>query len=282
MKDDERCFLRQLLREVNVRQVLKFKIYIILLILIVSAAIGNGEDVVVVDYRNNDESDNIYRTISDGIEHVDAEGTVIVKNGIYKENLQINKPLTLAGETIDDQEIEIQPQSPSLYVITVLQRNVVIRNMTINGGKGGIYAYEADKLQIIDNNIVSCNQGIVMEETNDYQIFLNFLDDVDIGINLKDCTCGDIEDNDFSVSILGIILESSRENGIYNNSIGSDTDGISLVDRSVDNIIENNTLICDKCKLYLKQNIKAKNILQDFETETRIKNDAAEVRLCLN
>ena len=39
-----------------------------------------------------------YPTISDAISHASAGDTVLVQSGVYNENVQIDKPLTLQGQ----------------------------------------------------------------------------------------------------------------------------------------------------------------------------------------
>ena len=55
--------------------------------------VGGGK-TITVDTRGSGQ----YRTISEALEHAPANATIMVKPGVYKENLDIKKPVTILGD----------------------------------------------------------------------------------------------------------------------------------------------------------------------------------------
>ncbi|WP_088252982.1 FG-GAP-like repeat-containing protein [Fimbriiglobus ruber] len=82
---------------------------------------------------------NAFATITDAVTAVAAGGTVIANAGTYAENVTINKPLTLEGQSSTNTVIE--PGLTSSYntdnVVTVLANNVTVEGFTIQGSITG-------------------------------------------------------------------------------------------------------------------------------------------------
>lgn len=109
-----------------------------------------------------------FATIQKGVTGVDVGGTVNVRAGMYNENVQINKTVTLRGAQagVDARTRPGTPASESMIAnaIAVNANNVAIDGFTIQGGDNsggdlgtGIYLVSTSSGYQIRNNIVQNN-----------------------------------------------------------------------------------------------------------------------------
>ncbi|RCV65428.1 CASH domain-dontaining protein [Methanophagales archaeon] len=158
-------------------------------------------------------------TISEAIKKANENETIIVCEGIYSENVVIDKPLILktAGN------VTIEAAESNKDVVSIKASNVVFSGFNVKCGYVGIHL---DKLQgcEIENNSVFGN---------------------DIGISLNTSSGNGIVNNAaFKNEITGIQLDSSNNNRIENNTAldnygGEGNGGIRLAS-SNNNTVNNN------------------------------------------
>ena len=145
------------------------------------------KDIIYVTEWGNDKNDGLSpdkpkRTIQNGIDSVKKEGTVLVKDGFYKESITINKNMELIGDNpnntllaglkyndargiyVKNYDVKIKRlnihntrvwgDGSGIYnngILTLI--NVVIRGNSAGGCGGGIY--NNNNLTIINSTIIS-------------------------------------------------------------------------------------------------------------------------------
>jgi len=92
-----------------------------------------------------------FKIIQDGVDAVCYTGTVIVHNGIYNEQVTINKPITLQNGSLP-----IIDGGGSGNGITIAANGVTINGFEIRNCANGIYSYGTHN-SIIKNNIIHNN-----------------------------------------------------------------------------------------------------------------------------
>lgn len=158
-----------------------------------------------------------YRTINDGVYNATDGDTIYVFNGIYFENITIDKWITLLGESENETIID------GLYhefVLLLTEDNIAIKNFTIKNS-GGYKDNAGIKVNSNKNSISDCiiyrtKTGIYFYNTNHNEIISCTFHTNGEGIFLKSSDFNIVEDCYFSNNALGIHLQNSERNLISN------------------------------------------------------------------
>jgi len=191
-----------------------------ILILVISAfvlftAVASAADIFVGPSET-------YTTIQSAVTAANASDTIIVRDGTYTENIDINKRLTIRSENGSENCIV---QAVGEHIFNVTADNVNITGFTIEGDSNhcGVRIKDVNNCNI-SNNIVSGNyQGIWLSNSSQ-NIILN--------------------NTAFSNTNCGIVLRmGSTYNQIIKNNASNNLNyhGIGLWTSSDDNTIANNT-----------------------------------------
>jgi len=171
------------------KDMLKSKMMVLLLISIVTINISISSSGLKV---NNNSAKNItnnnydiivdddgpadFDNIQDAIDSASSKDTIFVKNGYYKENLVVEKSITLLGEnktaTIVDGGIKKTLFRRQSTVVMVKTDNVKISNFTFQNATGidgrGVYFYKNKGADLThdnnfsDNIIKDCSYGLMI------------------------------------------------------------------------------------------------------------------------
>ncbi len=152
--------------------------------------------------------------------------TIIVRDGIYVENIDITKSLTIKSENGSENCIV---NGTGSNVFTLKADRIRIEGFTITGGRCGIYI-RSNNNTIINNNII----------LNNYD-----------GILLWHSIGNSISNNNLSNNYDGIDLRYSDNNSISNNIISSNNKGISFLLYSDNNSISNNNFSNNGYGIYI-------------------------------
>ena len=145
--------------------------------------------------------------------------TIFVEEGIFYENVVVNKLLSLIGE---DRNSTIIDGNSTGTVVNITASNVRITNFTIQKSRS---AYP------------DC--GIYLS-SNGNNISYNFITDNYLGIWLEHSSSNTISGNNITENnACGIWLHLSSSNTISGNNITDNSDGINLEDSSNNNMTEN-------------------------------------------
>jgi len=185
-----------------------------------------------------------YTRIKDAIDNASDGDTVFVLNGIYYENVRVDKSITLLGENQTATIIDGQEQNG--HLISIIAAGVTVSGFTIRNCGGIPNAAEihvnSDNNKIIGNTFIcstlNSEEGIWVWQSSGTTILGNTITSHLYGIWLENCTNNNITHNYIStVSEWGIILGNSERNSIYENSVTDNRGGIYLRDSN------NNTLV---------------------------------------
>ena len=214
-----------------------------------------------VEYIENDSNDFVFvdddydpstpgwgvdhfDTIQDGINNVPEEGTVYVYNGVYHENVVIDKTLNLIGEDKVGTIIDGGGKGSGIKVTAswVNISEFTVKNSGSSWAIPGIYLL-SNSNTISNNKIISNNgHGIRIDGQNN-----NIIKDNEIlfnkgsGIRCQSVSnniisCNNISDN----SVDGIKLLNSNDNTVLDNYFSNNSeDGIFIKGSKNNNVLEN-------------------------------------------
>lgn len=151
----------------------------------------SSNTIIYVD----DDGTADYIRIQDAIDNSSDGDTVFVYNGVYYENITIDKSIRLIGE---DKTQTIIDGASNQNVILILEKLIEITEFQIRGSKSGIKIQSTNKTIIRDNIIMTNRVGINIY----YSTFISILDNNFYGCGIKieecfieHCSSHDIKNN---------------------------------------------------------------------------------------
>jgi len=204
-----------------------FSVFASFLILTAFAGVSAAKTIYVPDD---------YAKIQWAVDNASVEDTIVVRDGVYVENVVVNKKLTIKSENGSAYCIVDGSGSD---VFTLEADGIRIEGFTITGGYNGIYICSNNNT-IINNDISSNNwEGIDIRYSNNNIISKNNISsNNDHGIDLCYSNNNSISENNIcSNNDEGIYLYSCLNNNISNNEFIND--GL-FVYYSYGNIVEDN------------------------------------------
>lgn len=222
-------------------------------------------------------SEGYFVTIQDAINASDPDATVAVSNGIFHENIVIDKSLSLQAEANQSPIIDGNTNfdtTPDGDVVTIAADSVAIDGFELRNGYNGILLDHSND-NFIGNNVIHDNgevgillrnnsngniiadntifanggQGILFDHSNDNYIGNNVIHDNALyGIHLWYADAGFIKQNQiFNHNGQGIYLTTSNGSAILDNDIYHNDYGVSVDEGSADTYLAGN-IIHDNAK----------------------------------
>ncbi len=161
-----------------------------------------------------------YQTITDGINNAEEKDIIYVLEGIYNEQIKINKSIHIIGEEIKSTIIDAEYQE---YAIKITKDNVKMEGLTIRNaggykGNSGIII-ESNKNEISDCVIKRTRTGIFLNHSNE-----NSFDNCSLylngeGIYYKSSENNIINNCEIAHSSIGLNIKNSNEITIKNSYI---------------------------------------------------------------
>jgi len=168
-----------------------------------------------------------YARIQWAVDNASDGDTIIVRDGTYVENIDINKPLTIKSEN-GSANCVVRAASSNDHVFNVTADNVKILGFTVTGAtackKAGIYLYNSNNCRIENVNASDNAYGIFLYDSSSNTIANN-----------------NVSSNNWA----GILLDSSINNTISNNNVSNNifpAYGIYLRDSDNNELVDNNVL----------------------------------------
>ncbi|KAF5437463.1 CASH domain-dontaining protein, partial [Candidatus Methanophagaceae archaeon] len=192
-----------------------------------------------------------YAKIQWAVNNATAGDTIIIRDGIYNENVDVKKRLTIQSDNGVDKTI-VQAKNSNDHVFDVTADYVNISGFTVKGATteyqyytAGIYLFGASYCNISNNNVSNKHDGIDLYESSNNIIANNNANwNSDDGIVLAEDSSNNIIANNSANwnSNDGIILADESSNNVIanNNANWNSDDGIVLADASSNNVIANN------------------------------------------
>ncbi len=194
---------------------------------------------------------NHFNSIQDGIINVSVNGTVYVNNGIYYENIVINKSINISGE---DKEKTVIKGNKQGNVVNILNNSCTIQNMNIsNGGDNSGVRIVSRRNTLINNTLYDNYYGIWIDSNSDNTISNNIFSNNFNAIRLKGVSDSMITKNQIESNTLeGINLETCLRITIKDNIFENSGIAISGPIISWDSHIIENNKVNDKLIYYYK------------------------------
>ena len=222
------------------RKVVKFVfLAFAFLILTAFASVSEAKTIYVPDD---------YEKIQWAVDNASDGDTIVVRDGVYVENIDINKPhLTIKSENGSANCI-VRAANSNDHVFYVTADNVTVRGFTVTGAttgcKVGVYLYKSNNCRIENVIASNNNHGILLDDSSNNIIANNTESSNNYdGIRLYYSSNNIIANNTASNNDDGILLYKSNNNTLANNIISSNKwYGIYLIESS-NNIIYLNNFI---------------------------------------
>ncbi len=183
-----------------------------------------------------------YRGIQEAIDSAVAGDTVVIREGEYRENVVVNKPLTVRGDTASG-TVVITAAITSEPVITVKGVTAVtIAGITVSGsGIAGVYIVDSSEVKHLNTIATRNRYGIHLERSDGNTIQDNSAELNEYGIYLTKSSDNVIEGNRAdNNSDKGIILIDSNRNSLTGNSATANYwDGLNLYNSHRNSIRDN-------------------------------------------
>ncbi|MCK4365280.1 MAG: right-handed parallel beta-helix repeat-containing protein [Thermoplasmatales archaeon] len=184
-----------------------------------------------------------YTKIKDAIADANSGDTIFVYNGLYNENLVIDKSLTLIGENRNDTIVSnvIEDNGCTVWV-TEDNVNIIEFGITNSScSRQGLRVRESDNFSITSCNIFGNYGGVLISHSNninieDCSIFQNI---GGAGINFWDVHHSNILNCKLYENPDGIYFDTSTNNKIISCNSFNNTVGLYLDFSSNNNLIEN-------------------------------------------
>jgi parallel beta-helix repeat protein len=199
---------------------------------------GSGDLVHNVNTNKN------YTTIQAAIDDPQTfDGhTIFVEEGIYRENVLVNKSLLLIGENRNNNIID---GNGGATVVLVAADNVTIRGFTMMNGGNGTFVESADNCLIMDNNFTQNVDAILVRYSVNCTILQNIIgNNTGRGLLITNSWNFTVSNNHvFGNKAYGINANASLNGVISQNNVYENYhDGIGLVSNSSNCIVAENNV----------------------------------------
>ena len=242
-------------------------LFFIFALLIFSGLLGNSESIANTDLLHNTihvDDDNVdgpwdgsvqhpYNGISQALQFAKDGDTLFVHQGVYIDNVIINKKVTLLGEDTDTTTILNENNVDDC--ISIYANDVSIQGFTITS-ESETTSIEIVGIRILENNVIVENNvimnhynGIEFRYAEDIEIYRNdiFFNHND-GISTFNCYLFWVEYNDI------------RSNGRYGISIGQSVEGF-VEANYFQNQGRSGVEISESQSIHINQNIISNNFM---------------------
>jgi nitrous oxidase accessory protein len=208
---------------------------IILLIMLGTTVTQASAEVFTVDSNGGGN----FASIQNAVDNAHSGDTVMVNPGVYRENVAVNKELTLLSNPAlsdnDTNRTYVIGAVSKNDVFDVSSNNVKIDGFYIIGGRSGV---EREEIGIDLEGVENCS-------LSNNAIVLN-----DVGISLNGSKSNYLDSNVVSLGDKGITLIDSDGNILSNNTVTTNSDGISL-NNSLNNTLISNIADANTIGVYL-------------------------------
>lgn len=183
-----------------------------------------------------------YPTIQDAINNANSGDLIFVHDGIYSENLVINKSVSLVGEDRDLTVIYGGGASP-YYAINVIAGGVIIKDFTVRANSSTRNSITVNSAgNVLENNIFEEGYNGIGLFSSDNIVSNNTIHDNQYaGLNLFASNHNVISDNLIvNNSYAGVVLDQSANDVFSGNTIYDNPEGLTLSSSPSNNVFYHN------------------------------------------
>lgn len=215
----------------------------------------NSGDLIQKKVSNASSGDTVIVYPGDSmqqkINNVNSYGIVLVYPGLYKENLVVDKPLSIVSKEGKSANTVIQAADPEKDVFHITANNVTISGFNITGsqGKAGIY-YTGSNGNITENTLVYNKYGAFLKSSSDIIIRNNAVFQNGFGVYLSNSSRNTLENNEANNSShCSIYMEDSTENELDFNVVNSNNEYAVCLKNSNNNWLTSNNISNNELKV---------------------------------
>ena len=190
-------------------------------------------------------------SIQQKINNVNSCDTILVYPGLYKENLVVDKPLSIVSKQGKPADTVIQAANPEKDVFHITANNVTISGFNITGSKSkaGVY-YMGSNGNITENTLVYNKYGAFLKSSSDIIIRNNTVFQNGFGVYLSNSSMNTLENNEANNSShCGIYMEDSTENELDFNVANSNNEYAVCLKNSNSNWLTSNNMSNSELKV---------------------------------
>ncbi|WP_292465933.1 NosD domain-containing protein [Methanolobus sp.] len=186
-------------------------------------------------------------TISAALANATNGDTIVVTDGTYVENIDVDKEVTIISER-GATNATVQASTSSDHIFNITVNNVTVSGFNITGStfsnNAGVYLNNVLNCNISNNIIVDNNYGIFLSSSNNNTISNNLVtENSNSGISIVSSNNNTLRNNIVNNNQdSGIYIYLSNANSLINNTVGNNSDiGVSI-QYSENTIMDNNTM----------------------------------------
>lgn len=220
-------------------------IIVFIAVLAFNLVITGNAAAIAITVNNSTGLAADFTSIQAAVNAANPGDEIIVKPGIYEENIEITKALIILSESDNPSDTIIQAADSSKDIFGLWANEVSIKGFSIrgSGSAAGIHLFGVADCRI-EHNILSnnsCGIDLYMFSSGNTLID-NDVSDSLIGISFGGSQNNTLRNNSISYCSSGISLFDSPNNKLENNKVSENNEGISLTGESNGNILVSNTI----------------------------------------
>jgi parallel beta-helix repeat protein len=217
----------------------KFVIVFICAIVLIAETVVTSLHAAVIHVPDN------YKTIQEAVEKALPKDTIIVKEGAYRENIVIAKPLIIkSSKGPDATSVQADNSDKPVFKLNNVNEAAIIGFKITGSAASGIHLISSQYNEINSNKISGNEIGIFLHSSNNNTLTNNQADSNEqIGIYLELSDNNILKENSADKNNdKGIFLSSSNSNSLIKNSVYLNTwNGITLWS-SQNNMLQDNNV----------------------------------------
>lgn len=171
-------------------------------------------------------------TIQKAINLANVGDIIMVSSGVYRENLIVNKTISIIGENPANTIID---GGGGGHVVNVISSNVVISGFTIQNGTGELYSFCGISITrcnfvVMSNNIIRKNYyGLQLSYSKNCRIFNNLImDNLYTGIKISESKYNLFYENTIRENFMGLWCSKSLQNTLHHNNFINNTNQLQI------------------------------------------------------
>ncbi len=189
-----------------------------------------------------------FTTIQAAVAAANPGDEIVVKPGIYEENIVINKSISIVSESGNFSDTVVRAADVSQDVFSIWANGVSIKGFGISeSNSAGIHIFGFLDCRIENNKLFNNSYGIdlyMMSSGNNLDN--NEISNCLTGISLGDSLYNNLSNNLISNCSKGISFFDSPNNFLENNTISQNTEGVFFTGESNSNTLIGNTVILNE------------------------------------
>jgi parallel beta-helix repeat protein len=271
------------------------QIILIIFLIMLGTAVTQGDASVIIV---NNSGEGNYTSIQEAINNAQNGDTILVSPGVYRENVNVNKELSIISGTDPSggmiNRTYVIGAIPVNDVFTIRSNNVTISGFYIAGGPSGIdmdrevgislegvqnclisnntlilndigIGLNNSHFNLLDNNIIGFGtSGIYLTQSNENELSNNVATINSHGIHIDNSTNNTLMGNTVESNEVGFLLSASRMNTLENNFVLRNDNGVGLDNMAGSNTLTNNSLYMNGIGMYFNGSSGNTIYLNDF------------------